>query len=80
MKKGLIARDKNWINQYLASDPTSVRLLIAYDRVYDVSMYLSPMNTNNFLGDNIRRIINVAGQSGVDVTSLLEQVKVILHF
>ncbi|KAJ3328082.1 hypothetical protein HDU76_010617 [Blyttiomyces sp. JEL0837] len=75
MRKGFVARDPTWIQTYIASDPTRKRLLIAYDRVFDVTTYLDPTNTNNFLGDNIRRVINELGQSGLDVTSLLEQVK-----
>jgi hypothetical protein len=36
MRKGLIARDNNWINSFLLADPINNRLIIAYGRVYDV--------------------------------------------
>jgi hypothetical protein len=40
-------------------------------------MYLNPQNTNNFLGDNMRKIIDQLGQTGVDVTSYIEKVKTV---
>ncbi|KAJ3417264.1 hypothetical protein HDV05_005720 [Chytridiales sp. JEL 0842] len=75
MRKGFIARDPKWIEGYLAADPENNKLIIAYDRVYDMSTYLSPMNTNNFMGPNIRKIVNEFGTSGKDVTQYLEAIR-----
>jgi chitin synthase len=75
MQKGFVARDKAWINSFLQQDPLNHYLLIAYDRIFDVSPYLNQVQRVDFLGKNLRDIIVAQGQSGRDVTVLLERIK-----
>ncbi|KAJ3263937.1 hypothetical protein HDU77_009711 [Chytriomyces hyalinus] len=75
MRKGMVARDKAWIDQFLSADPANNRLLIAYGNVYDVSAYATSQVNKNFLGSNIGRIISELGGTGVDATQFLDQVR-----
>jgi chitin synthase len=75
MQRGFVARDKAWISSFLQQDPLNHYLLIAYDRVFDVSPYLNQVQRVDFLGKNLRDIIVAHGQSGKDVTPFLERLK-----
>ena len=48
MKKGQIARDKGWIEEYL-KDPNNY-IIVAYGKVYDVSTYMVTGAKASFLG------------------------------
>jgi hypothetical protein len=74
-RRGFLARDGGWISGFLAEDPVGARLIMAYGRIYDVSTYLDATNRNNFLGDNMRRLILAVGRSGQDATRQLEEIK-----
>jgi chitin synthase len=80
MQRGFIARDNSWIASFFQQDPLNHFLLIAYDRVYDVSTYMNQVQRVDFLGKNIRDIIIAHGQTGRDVTTFLEQVKKVEGF
>ncbi|TPX32124.1 chitin synthase [Synchytrium microbalum] len=74
-QKGDLARDSSWIAQTLAADTANNYIIVAYDKVYDVSQYFNGQNTNNFLGSNMQSIFSTFGKQGVDVTQYLEQIK-----
>ena len=74
-KVGMIAISDTWIKQFFVNNPRNGLLLIAYDRIYDVSTYMDPVFNVSFLGDNFRRIIQTYGQSGKDITKLVESIK-----
>jgi chitin synthase len=73
--KGVIAKDETWISQFLVADPVTHYLIIAYDRVYDVSGYMNTVQVPKFLGPNIKQIINGYGKTGQDATRFFEQIK-----
>jgi chitin synthase len=75
MRRGFIARDPKWIQSFLSQDPANNKLLIAYGRVYDMSTYLSPSNKNNFLGPNVRKVVEELGTSGLDVTGFMDEIR-----
>lgn len=70
-----MARDQQWITNFLLADPVSNYILVAYGRVYDVSTYLNTVQVPTFLGSNIKQIIAAVGQTGQDATSFMNQVK-----
>ncbi|KAL2912747.1 hypothetical protein HK105_207739 [Polyrhizophydium stewartii] len=76
MRKGPIARDRAFVERALADDPVNNYIITAYDRVYDVSMYMDPTNQANFLGNNMHDIFRTLGQSTKDATQYIERVKV----
>ncbi|TPX46496.1 chitin synthase [Synchytrium endobioticum] len=73
--KGDLARDQSWISSRLGEDTVNKYVIVAYDKVYDVSQYFAPTNTNNFLGSNMQAIFSTFGKAGVDVTQYIEQIK-----
>jgi chitin synthase len=75
MQKGLVARDKIWISNYLQQDPVNNYMLVAYNRIYEMTQYMNPVQKPTFLGKNIAQIISTAGKNGQDATMLLEQIK-----
>jgi chitin synthase len=75
MRKGTVARDNQWISNYLAANTEKNRVIVAYGRVYDVSTYDSPTNTNNFLGEEFGNVIRRLGPTGKDATDFLENIR-----
>ncbi|KAI8615115.1 chitin synthase-domain-containing protein [Chytriomyces sp. MP71] len=75
MRKGMVARNGAWIDQFLAADPANNRIIVAYGNVYDVSAYADSTITKDFLGANVGKIIAELGGSGVDATKYMEQVR-----
>ena len=74
MRRGTVARDKGWIDQYLSEDTQAHKIIVIDGHVYDVSTYLDASNDVDFLGPNFRAIIEQYGPGGKDVTSLMAQV------
>lgn len=73
---GPLLRDSTWIKNRLADDPIRNYIIVAYDTVFDVSAYLDPVLTPNFLGPNMLKLFKTYGQSGgIDVTAQLNQIK-----
>ncbi|KAI8800774.1 chitin synthase-domain-containing protein [Cladochytrium replicatum] len=77
MKKGQIARDAAWVEQYISSDLLRHYVLVAYDKVYDFTGYMQLDSTQKFLGTNMNSIIERVGQTGKDATPFIEQLKTI---
>jgi hypothetical protein len=75
MRKGMVSKSQLWIDNYLNADPVGNFLLVAYNRVYDVSTYALSVPKADFLGANVGQIITSKGQSGKDATRFLEQIK-----
>ncbi|KAH6600736.1 hypothetical protein BASA61_002244 [Batrachochytrium salamandrivorans] len=75
MKKGAIARNKDYVQARLADDPVNNYILVAYGKIFDVTTYMSRLNGANFLGNNIKDIIRTLGQTGKDSTQYLERIK-----
>lgn len=73
--KGPLARDFQWVSNFLAIDPIRNYVIIAYDKVYDVSGYMDTNANADFLGGNMLQIFQAAGKNGKDSTSLIEKVK-----
>ncbi len=53
MRKGQVARDRQWIEGFLAEDPVNRFIIVAYGRVYDVSTYMAPGSKARFLGTTL---------------------------
>jgi hypothetical protein len=70
-----LSNKKDWIAKAQAEDPIRTYILIAYDRVYDVSNYMVPVGTPDFLGPNVLKIIQAAGKDTKDSTPLWEQLR-----
>jgi hypothetical protein len=47
--KGPLARDAAWISKVLAEDEIRTYIIIAYDKVYDVSGYMTTVNPPDFV-------------------------------
>ena len=75
-KVGMVALGEPWIKQFFVNNPRNGNLLVAYDRVYDVTSYMDTVFNATFLGENFRKIIETYGQTGKDVTSLIEKIKI----
>lgn len=83
MKKGAVARDKTWIDKFLKDDPVKNRLIVAYDRIYDVTSYYEPVNVLSptdpgFMGAFAKQIFDTYGNGrfgGQDATAWFEALK-----
>jgi chitin synthase len=75
MRRGTMARDRKWIMNTLAADVANNKIITAYKRVYDVTMYLDGTNTNEFLGKDFRAIFQTLGSSGQDGTPFFEDLR-----
>ena len=69
MKKGILARNSEWI-YHMSSQR---KLIIAWNRVYDISAYYSPLNFEKdafgFFGMYVKGIFDEYGSTGKDATS-----------
>ena len=74
-KVGMVALGESWVKQFYVNNPQKGALLIAYDRIYDVTPYLDPVFNVTFLGDNFQKLIQSYGQTGKDATKLVERIK-----
>jgi chitin synthase len=77
MKKAAVSRNRNWIDNYLSDKGESHRVLIAWDRVYDVSSYYLATNTlvnsTGFMGPLVKQIFDQFSPTGKDATFSLNQ-------
>lgn len=77
MAKGNVARDKEWIQKYLASEAQNTKIVVAWDRVYDVSSYYLQTNLqgngSGFLGPFVKQIFDLYGPLGKDATKAFNQ-------
>ena len=77
MKKGYVARDKQWITSKLSADQMSNKVIIAWDRVYDVTNYYTEYNIQNngsgFMGPFVKQIFDTYSPFGKDATVGLNQ-------
>jgi chitin synthase len=74
-RKGYVLRNSDWIKEFLAADRVNRYLLIAYERVFDLSSYMDQTFSPTFLGKNFESVLKSHGQTGKDVTALLDQIK-----
>ncbi len=77
MKKGYVARDNQWIKSKLSADQLSNKILVAWDRVYDVTNYYTQYNiqtnSSGFMGPYVKQIFDTYAPFGKDATSGLMQ-------
>ncbi|KAI8928600.1 chitin synthase-domain-containing protein [Entophlyctis helioformis] len=83
MKKGQIARSKEWISSFLDSDGNH-KIIVAWGKVYDITTYYDPSNVGaqatspGFFGNLVKQIFDAFSQSsnrGRDATDTLNQLK-----
>lgn len=79
MRKGRVARDSTWITQFLSSDAHDKRVIVAWDRVYDLSSYYLQTNvqsnSSGFMGPFVKQIFDLYSPVGKDATAGLNQLR-----
>ena len=74
-RKGYIARNRDFVQAFLADDPVNNYILLVHDRYYDMSTYASANNQEKFFGENFDKIVRSLGQTTKDATSFFDRIR-----